>query len=386
MDLVTAGLRDDAVHVAGGDTGAGQDLNAAGGVLDHLTHGVGAQGHVGLLPTGEDAGDAQLDEHIQHFLPVGDHVDGPVEHGLLTGLLSQLGQDAGALLVQRTVLMEETEDQTVGAVGQELLGVLDGGGKLRIGVAEAALTGTDHGHDLHAGLPLGDDQLANGGSEAAVEEIAVELNPVGARLVGLAVGLTLGIIAAWKHNSGIDYFTMVIAVLGVSVPNFVVAALLQYYVGLQWGILPVAFWTNWACSVLPSIALSFSATAMFARFIRTEMLDVLEQDYITTARAKGLSQFKVLMVHAVRNSIIPVVTILGPVVVNLLTGSLAVESIYSVPGIGSLFVDCIKNNDYSTIMGITVFYSAFYIFVIMVVDILYSVIDPRIRIQGSKEG
>ena len=116
------------------------------------------------------------------------------------------------------------------------------------------------------------------------------------------------------------------------------------------------------------------------------MLDVLEQDYITTARAKGLSQFKVLMVHAVRNSIIPVVTILGPVVVNLLTGSLAVESIYSVPGIGSLFVDCIKNNDYSTIMGITVFYSAFYIFVIMVVDILYSVIDPRIRIQGSKEG
>ena len=205
-------------------------------------------------------------------------------------------------------------------------------------------------------------------------------------LLGLAVGLTLGIIAAWKHNSGIDYFTMVIAVLGVSVPNFVVAALLQYYVGLQWKILPVAFWTSWACSVLPSIALSFSATAMFARFIRTEMLDVLEQDYITTARAKGLSQFKVLMVHAVRNSIIPVVTILGPVVVNLLTGSLAVESIYSVPGIGSLFVDCIKNNDYSTIMGITVFYSAFYIFVIMVVDILYSVIDPRIRIQGSKEG
>ena len=205
-------------------------------------------------------------------------------------------------------------------------------------------------------------------------------------LLGLFVGLTLGIIAAWKHNSGIDYFTMVIAVLGVSVPNFVVAALLQYFVGLKWGILPVAFWTNWACSVLPSIALCFSATAMFARFIRTEMLDVLEQDYITTARAKGLNQFKVLMVHAVRNSIIPVVTILGPVVVNLLTGSLAVESIYSVPGIGSLFVDCIKNNDYSTIMGITIFYSAFYIFVILVVDVLYCVIDPRIRIQGTKEG
>ena len=204
-------------------------------------------------------------------------------------------------------------------------------------------------------------------------------------LLGLAVGLTLGIIAAWKHNSGIDYFTMVLAVLGVSVPNFVVAALLQYYVGLKWGILPVAFWGTWAHSVLPSIALSFGATAMFARFIRTEMLDVLEQDYIITARAKGLNQFQVLMAHAVRNSIIPVVTILGPIVVNLLTGSLAVESIFSVPGIGSLFVESIKSNDYATIMGLTIFYSAFYILVVMIVDILYSVIDPRIRIQGNKD-
>lgn len=204
-------------------------------------------------------------------------------------------------------------------------------------------------------------------------------------LLGLAVGLTLGIIAAWKHNSGIDYTTMIIAVLGVSVPNFVVAALLQYYVGLKMGILPVAFWGTWAHSVLPSVAMSFGATAMFARFIRTEMLDVLEQDYIVTARAKGLNQFQVLMGHAVRNSIIPVVTILGPIVVNLLTGSLTIESIYSVPGIGSLFVESIKSNDYSTIMGLTIFFSAFYIFVIMVVDILYSVIDPRIRIQAGKE-
>ena len=115
------------------------------------------------------------------------------------------------------------------------------------------------------------------------------------------------------------------------------------------------------------------------------MLDVLEQDYIITARAKGLNQFQVLMAHAVRNSIIPVVTILGPIVVNLLTGSLAVESIFSVPGIGSLFVESIKSNDYATIMGLTIFYSAFYILVVMIVDILYSVIDPRIRIQGNKD-
>ncbi|MBE6068395.1 MAG: ABC transporter permease [Clostridium lundense] len=204
-------------------------------------------------------------------------------------------------------------------------------------------------------------------------------------LIGLSIGLVLGIIAAWRHNSAIDYFTMIMAVLGVSVPNFVVAALLQYYVGLKWGIFPVAFWESWRSSVLPSIALSFSVTAMIARFMRTEMLDVLAQDYIVTARAKGLSQFKVIMRHAVRNSIIPVVTILGPIIVNLLTGSLVVENIYGIPGIGSLFVDSIKTNDYSTIMGITIFYSAFYIFIIMIVDILYSVIDPRIRLAAGEE-
>ena len=151
------------------------------------------------------------------------------------------------------------------------------------------------------------------------------------------------------------------------------------------GVLPVGFWTGWNCSVLPSIALSFSATAMVARFMRTEMLDVLDQDYIVTARAKGLSQMKVLMRHAVRNSILPVVTILGPIVVNLMTGSLAVENIFSIPGIGSLFVDCIKANDYPVIMGITIFYAAFYMLIVLLVDLAYSLIDPRIRLAKGKE-
>ena len=204
-------------------------------------------------------------------------------------------------------------------------------------------------------------------------------------LIGLAIGLILGILAAWHHNSGIDAITMIIAVLGVSVPNFVMAALLQYIVGLKWGILPIGFWTNWKCSILPTIALSFSATAMVARFMRTEMLDVLNQDYIVTAKAKGLSQMRILMFHAIRNSIIPVVTILGPIVINLMTGSLAVESVYSIPGIGSLFVDCIKGNDYPVIMGITVFYASFYMLVILLVDIIYSLIDPRIRLSKEQE-
>lgn len=230
---------------------------------------------------------------------------------------------------------------------------------------------------FYSGKPVTDVVFGRIGPSALIGIQAV--------LIGLSIGLVLGIIAAWRHNSAIDYFTMIMAVLGVSVPNFVVAALLQYYVGLKWGIFPVAFWESWRSSVLPSIALSFSVTAMIARFMRTEMLDVLAQDYIITARAKGLSQFKVIMRHAVRNSIIPVVTILGPIIVNLLTGSLVVENIYSIPGIGSLFVDSIKTNDYSTIMGITIFYSTFYIFIIMIVDILYSVIDPRIRLAAGEE-
>ncbi len=204
-------------------------------------------------------------------------------------------------------------------------------------------------------------------------------------LLGLAVGLVLGIIAAYRHNSGVDFLTMVISVLGISVPNFVVAALLQYCLGMQWKVFPVAYWESYASSVLPSLALSFGVVAIIARFMRTEVLDVLQQDYMLMAKSKGLSPFKILMFHTVRNSIIPVVTMLGPIVVNLLTGSLAVESIYSIPGIGSLFVDSIKSNDYSTILGLTIFYSAFYVLTILAVDLLYCVIDPRIRLASGKE-
>lgn len=204
-------------------------------------------------------------------------------------------------------------------------------------------------------------------------------------LLGLSIGLILGIVAAYRHNTAWDYFAMLIAVVGVSVPNFVLAALLQYYVGLKWGILPVAFWESYESSVLPSVALSVGVVAIIARFVRNEMLEVLQQDYMTTAKAKGLGQIAVIIHHAIRNSLIPVITILGPIVVNLLTGSLVIENIFGVPGIGSLFVDSIKMNDYSTIMGITIFYSAFYVFVMLVVDILYSVIDPRIRLASGGE-
>lgn len=203
-------------------------------------------------------------------------------------------------------------------------------------------------------------------------------------ILGLSIGLILGMIAALKHNSVWDYVTMFIAVIGVSVPNFVFAALLQYVVALKWGLFPVAFWEGYDSSILPSIALSLMIIALVSRFTRTEMLDVLQQDYILTAKSKGLSQWAVIIKHAVRNAMIPVITILGPVAVSILTGSLVIENIFSIPGIGSLFVDSIKFNDYTTIMGVTLFYSAFFILTMLVIDLLYSVIDPRIRISGLK--
>ncbi|WP_339253041.1 ABC transporter permease [Sporosarcina sp. FSL W8-0480] len=203
-------------------------------------------------------------------------------------------------------------------------------------------------------------------------------------ILGMSIGLILGMIAAFRHNTAWDYFTMFIAVIGVSIPNFVFAALLQYYIGLKWGILPVAFWENYSSSVLPTIALTMMVIALIARFTRNEMLEVLQQDYILTAKSKGLSKWRVIFNHTLRNSLIPIITILGPITVSLLTGSLVIENIFGIPGIGSLFVDSIKVNDYTTIMGLTLFYSAFYILTILVVDLLYGIIDPRIRLTESK--
>lgn len=203
-------------------------------------------------------------------------------------------------------------------------------------------------------------------------------------ILGMSIGLILGMIAAFRHNTVWDYFTMFIAVIGVSIPNFVFAALLQYYIGLKWGILPVAFWESYSSSILPTIALAMMVIALIARFTRNEMLEVLQQDYILTAKSKGLSKWSVIFNHTLRNSLIPIITILGPITVSLLTGSLVIENIFGIPGIGSLFVDSIKVNDYTTIMGLTLFYSAFYILTILVVDLLYGIIDPRIRLTESK--
>ena len=185
MDLTAPRLLDDPVHIPGGDPRAGQDLDAPRRVLDHLPDSAGAKGDVRLLAAGEDPGDPQLDQGVQGLPPVGDHVDGPVEHALLPRLPGQLRQHPGPLQVDGPVGMEESEHQTVRAVVEQQLGILNGGVELRLGVAEAALPGPDHGHDGHPGLPLGHDQLSQGGGQPAVEQVAVQLHPVRAGQMGL---------------------------------------------------------------------------------------------------------------------------------------------------------------------------------------------------------
>ena len=201
-------------------------------------------------------------------------------------------------------------------------------------------------------------------------------------ILGTIVGL-VGITSALRHNTFLDYGSVIIAVLGMSIPSFIFAALMQYYIGVQFKLLPPALWDGYANTIMPSIALSVVVMATVARFIRAEMLEVLGQDYVITARAKGISRQKVIIRHVIRNALIPVLTMLAPLTVSLLTGTLVIEKIFAVPGIGEQFTTSILVNDYSVIMGITLFYSFLFVTVIFIVDILYGLIDPRIRLDGG---
>jgi oligopeptide transport system permease protein len=208
---------------------------------------------------------------------------------------------------------------------------------------------------------------------------------VQAVIFGLVVGLVLGIVAALRHNTLWDTVAVVLAVVGVSVPTFVLGPLLQYWLGVKLGLFPIAFFESWMHSVLPSLALSVFVISTVARFIRSEMLEVMGQDYITLARAKGLSAMAVTIRHILRNSLIPLVTVVAPLTVYIITGSLVVEQIFSVPGIGEQFVTSVFVSDYSMILGTTLFFSVMFILALLIQDILYGIIDPRIRVSGAKE-
>lgn len=203
-----------------------------------------------------------------------------------------------------------------------------------------------------------------------------------AMVVGTLAGILLGAIAAIRKNTVVDTEATIFAILGRSIPNFVFAALLQLF-AYKTGAFPVALWGGFSYSILPTLALAIAPLAQTARFMRTEMVDVLSSDYIELARSKGESRWQVVAKHALRNSMIPIVTIIGPMAVDLMVGSLVVENIFAIPGIGEQFVKSITTNDYPVIMGLTILYSAMLTVVILVVDILYGFIDPRIRLSGE---
>ena len=205
---------------------------------------------------------------------------------------------------------------------------------------------------------------------------------IAATLFGTIVGMALGIFAALKRNTIWDTIATVISVLGVSIPSFVFALLMVilFGVNLQWA--PVAY--NEAqpitSSVLPILALSMSVIANVARFTRTEMISVLGSEYITLAMAKGLDQKTLILRHALRNALIPVITILGPILVNLMTGTMVVEQICGVPGLGTILINSIHANDYNIIMACSFLYAAMYILIVLAIDVSYGFIDPRIRL------
>lgn len=204
--------------------------------------------------------------------------------------------------------------------------------------------------------------------------------------LGAIVGLLLGIVAALKRGTVIDSFCTVISVLGVSVPSYVFALALSYFLGFKLDLLPMLYTLKapFLSSVMPSIALSMFTMASIARFTRNEMLDVLGSEYMLLAESKGISGAPLILRHALRNALIPIITVLAPLIVDLITGSLVIEKIFSIPGVGSLLVTAIQSNDYNVVIALSFIYSALYIGIMLVVDILYGLIDPRIRL--SKDG
>lgn len=205
-----------------------------------------------------------------------------------------------------------------------------------------------------------------------------------ALVCGSVVGILLGIVAALNRNSFWDHLTTIIAVIGVSIPAFVIGSLMQYALGVELKVLPILFnKRDFISTIMPTISLAFSVVATTAKYMRNELVDIINSDYILFARSKGLTSREVILKHAVRNALIPVVTILGPMTVTLITGSTVVERIFSVPGLGNLLVTSIQSNDYFVILGEGLIFSLMFLSVVLVVDILYGLIDPRIRLTGG---
>jgi oligopeptide transport system permease protein len=260
-----------------------------------------------------------------------------------------------------------------------------------------------HNLEVKFGLnePLGVQYVAymknamHGDLGVSVQQRGVEITeligqkfPVSARLGLVAVafatiiGTILGIIAAFKNGKAADHTVMVIATLGTSIPSFVVATISMIIFGVSLKVLPTFGLDSASSYIMPAFALSLFPLSFISRLMRSSMIEVINQEYIKTARAKGLKESKVIFKHALKNAILPVITYLGPLVAAVLTGSFVIEKVFTIPGLGAFFVQSINNRDYSMILGTTIFFGAFLIGMNFLVDIIYTLVDPRIKMKG----
>jgi len=204
-----------------------------------------------------------------------------------------------------------------------------------------------------------------------------------ALVFAISFGLVLGTLAALNRGKKLDFVCIMIAIIGTSVPDFIMGSVLQYFFGIKWGLLPVAQYLGFQYTILPSIAVGFYTLASISRLMRAGMLEVVQQDYIKTAKAKGLSKWRITWKHQIRNAIMPVVTMLGPVVAAVLTGTFVIEALFAIPGMGKYYVESVQMQDYTMVLGMTIFYGSFLIIANLLVDIAYGLIDPRIRLAGK---
>jgi oligopeptide transport system permease protein len=202
-------------------------------------------------------------------------------------------------------------------------------------------------------------------------------------LIALIFGLFLGVVAALNKGKIFDYATVVLVLIGVSIPSFIVAALLQYFFCVYLKVFPVARYDSFAHTILPSFALSLGMMATLARYMRASMLEVVNEDYIRTAKSKGLNKTQIIVKHQIRNAMFPILTLLGPLVAQVLTGSFVIESIFAIPGLGRHYVLAMQNLDYTLVMGLTIFFGCFLVIMNLLVDFAYGIIDPQVRQQRN---
>lgn len=225
----------------------------------------------------------------------------------------------------------------------------------------------------------------------SVNDIIKKNAPISAKIgiialvLQIVIGVLLGLISALHRGKTPDYIIRVLVVLAICVPSFVFAALLQYFIGFKWKLAPVFGWGEMKHYILPVLAYTIGGVASYTKFMRSSTLSVINEDYILTAKSKGCKKGRVIKKHVMRNSMIPIVTMTGPAIAGIFAGSFVIERIFSIPGLGSYYVKSVTNNDYTMILGFTIFFAALYVLSLIFVDIMYGIVDPRIRITSSED-